>query len=143
MREESVGLSDEELAHWATARDFKIEPAGEQKGMFGQDSPIVRVSHTNSKGKIERGLAYQSQLDKLNETKNGRFSESPLELQAQDAGDKESLDQLPLYGAGDLGEILGPTKPSGVPSFLKSKPPSSQGSLFRGSSNKLPFMRRK
>lgn len=111
--------------------------------MFGENSPIVRVSRTNSKGKIERGLAYQSQLDKLNESKNRPSDNSPLELQAQDSGATSSPEQPMLYGAGDLGEILGPTKPSGVPSFLKAKPPSSQGSLFRGSSNKLPFMRRK
>ena len=116
-----VGLTDDELADWSKSRGFRYEPAGEQLGIFGGNDQVVRVFRTGAKGKEERGLAYQNQINKLSTSK-----EEPTEPFSLTGGEAPKEEQPRLFGAGDLGEIIG--TPQG-----KAKPPAKDDySLFSG-----------
>jgi hypothetical protein len=105
--------------------------------MFGDNEPIYRVFRTNAKGKVEKGLVYKSQLDALN---TPQTSEEPAGEFSLQGGNGESRNEQPaLFGAGDMGEIIG--NPNSIPPFLrKGKPtPEGQGSLFREQPRRRAF----
>lgn len=103
-----IGLSDEELEDWSKSKGFRVEPAGEQLGMFGANEPVMRVFRSGPRGKEQKGLVYQSQLDQLKQPKP-----EPTEPFALTGG--ESRDEQPrLFGAGDMGEIIGSGKSGGI-----------------------------
>ena len=99
------GLTDEELELWSKSKGFRTEPAGEQLGMFGDNEAVHRVFRIGAKGKEQAGLVYQSQLDKL---KQG--PEAPTEPFTLQFTGEQVEEQPRLFGAGDLGEIIGPGK---------------------------------
>jgi hypothetical protein len=122
----NIGLSDDELSQWSKSKGFRYEQAGEQQGMFGDNEPIYRVYRTVG-GKEQRGLVYKSQLDALNKPAEQEPA-GPFGLQG---GEGPREEQPHLFGAGDMGEIIG-SRQSSVPSFLRSSKSSpGQGSLFR------------
>jgi 2'-5' RNA ligase len=99
-----IGLTDEELEDWSKSRGFRVEPAGEQLDIFGGNQSVMRVFRAGRGGKEQKGLVYQSQLDQLSQPKP-----EPTEPFALTGG--ETREQQPtLFGAGDLGEIVGNPK---------------------------------
>ena len=64
-----IGLTDEELADWSKSKGFRVESAGEQLGMFGANEPVMRVFRSGPRGKEQKALVYQSQLDQLKQAK--------------------------------------------------------------------------
>ena len=125
-----IGLSDEELEDWSKSKGFRVEPAGEQLDIFGGNQPVMRVFRAGRGGKEQKGLVYQSQLDQLKQAKP-----EPTEPFALTGG--ESREEQPkLFGAGDLGEIIGSGKGSGItlPSRTREDKGSSLFSSERGSS---------
>jgi hypothetical protein len=104
-----VGLSDEELETWAKSKGFRYEPAGEQLGMFGGNDQLLRVFRQGPRGREQRGLIYESQLQKLQEAKPE--TTEPFALTGGETRDEQPR----LFGAGDLGEIIGkPGAESGI-----------------------------
>jgi ParB-like chromosome segregation protein Spo0J/2'-5' RNA ligase len=97
-----IGLTDEELEQWAKSKGFRYEPAGEQLGMFGGNDQLLRVFRQGPRGREQRGLVYQNQLDRLQESQSTAPTE-PFSL----TGGEEREEQPRLFGAGDLGEIIG------------------------------------
>jgi 2'-5' RNA ligase len=122
------GLTDEELAEWAKSKGFRSEPAGEQLSMFGDAEPVMRVFRAGAKGKEQSGLVYQSQLEKV--SKSAAEPEEPFAL----TGGEEREEQPRLFGAGDLGEIIGP-RPGEKPSTAVA--PKGQENLFSGEKGEL------
>jgi broad specificity phosphatase PhoE len=113
-----IGLSDEELEDWSKSKGFRVEPAGEQLGMFGANEPVMRVFRSGPRGKEQKGLVYQSQLDQLKQPKP-----EPTEPFALTGG--ESREEQPrLFGAGDMGEIIGSGKSGGIQLPGREKPTS-------------------
>jgi hypothetical protein len=106
---QAIGLTDDELAEWSKAKGFRVEPAGEQLDIFGANEPVMRVFRSGPRGQEQKGLVYQRQLDQLSKPK-----EQPAEPFALTGG--ESREEQPaLFGAGDLGEIVGnPKAESGI-----------------------------
>ena len=104
-----IGLSDEELADWSKAKGFRVEEAGEQPGLFGGSDPVMRVFRAGRGGKEQKALVYQSQLDQLRQPR--KESNEPFAL----SGGETREQQPALFGAGDLGEIIGnPKAESGI-----------------------------
>jgi broad specificity phosphatase PhoE len=123
-----IGLTDEELEDWSKAKGFRVESAGEQLGMFGGNDQVMRVFRAGRGGKEQKALVYQSQLDQLNQPKP-----EPAEPFALTGG--ESREEQPgLFGAGDLGEIIGSGKGSGItlPSRERESKDTSLFSSERG-----------
>ena len=121
-----VGLTDDELEEWSKAKGFRVEPAGEQLGMFGDNEPVMRVFRAGPKGKEQKALVYQSQLDDLAKPKP-----EPTEPFTLTGGETRE-EQPALFGAGDLGEIIGagngknggiklPSKEEKAPSLLSGE----------------------
>lgn len=90
-------VNGEDLSSWATARDLKIEPQGEQPGLFGGSEKMYRLSRGDSSGNPDRILVTETQLDKLAaEHKNVR-----LAMQGTEAGGQDSLFGTPrMFGDG-------------------------------------------
>jgi hypothetical protein len=65
-----IGLNDEELETWAKNKSFRVEPAGEQLGMFGVSDKVFRVFRTVGKN-VQTGLVYENQLDRAGISKEG------------------------------------------------------------------------
>jgi broad specificity phosphatase PhoE/ParB-like chromosome segregation protein Spo0J len=120
-----IGLSDEELEDWSKSKGFRVEPAGEQLDIFGGNQPVMRVFRSGRGGKEQKALVYQSQLDQLKEAKPG-----PTEPFALTGGESRQ-EQPRLFGANDLGEIIGSGKGSGITLPGREKPTS----LFSGESD--------
>lgn len=123
-----IGLSDEELEDWSKSKGFRVEPAGEQLDIFGGNEPVMRVFRSGARGREQRGLVYQGQLDKLSQPKPE--PKEPFQLTGGEARD----DQPKLFGAGDLGEIIGSGKDSGIKLPAKQ---ARESSLFSGESGEL------
>lgn len=113
-----IGLSDEELAEWSRSKGFRYEPAGEQLGMFGENDSLLRVFRNGPRGREQRGLIYQSQLDSL----QSKQAEVPAEPFALISGEFPE-EQPRLFGAGEMGEIIGSPKSESIklPSQNESK----------------------
>jgi len=124
-----VGLSDDELAEWSKSKGFRIEEAGEQAGLFGDNDKIVRVFRIGRGGKEQAGLAYQHQLEALQKPSN-----EPQEPFVLTGGETPEEAQPRLFGAGDLGEIIGPTGER-QPSLR----PKDDYSLFRKEEDRTIF----
>ena len=128
---QTIGLTDEELADWSKAKGFRVEPAGEQLDIFGANEPVMRVFRAGRGGKEQAGLVYQRQLDQLNNPK-----EQPAEPFSLTGGEGRE-EQPALFGAGDLGEIIGsgkkdsgiklPEKPDRGTSLFKPEKEEKQG----------------
>jgi hypothetical protein len=103
-----IGLSDEELEDWSKSKGFRVEPAGEQLDIFGGNQPVMRVFRSGRGGKEQKGLVYQSQLEQLKQPKAAPTE--PFTL----SGGEAREEQPRLFGAGDLGEIIGSGKGSGI-----------------------------
>ena len=123
-----IGLTDEELANWSKAKGFRVEEAGEQLGMFGGNDPVMRVFRSGRGGKEQKALVYQSQLDQLRESEKAGPTE-PFTLTGGEARDEQPT----LFGAGDLGEIIGSGAKGGIQLPAKEKPEKGE-SLFSSES---------
>jgi hypothetical protein len=128
-----IGLTDEELDTWSKSKGFRVEPAGEQLGMFGGNEPVLRVFRSGPRGKEQRGLIYQNQLDKLSEKPQEGPAE-PFALTGDEA--QGGKNQPALFGAGDMGEIIGPGK-SGKTGIQLPEKESKSGGLFSDESGSL------
>jgi hypothetical protein len=104
-----VGLTDEELETWAKNRGFRVEPAGEQLGIFGGADKVFRVFRTTSKG-TESGLVYENQLDRLGLSTEPEAYEPPPEQTSLFRGESGSFEP------GKLGEAA-----VAIKDFLKER----------------------